>query len=212
MGWNFKPPAALTTMRRDGLGTSTVAETWGFHEEIDLHRAFDSGVTQLGLRRSSGIPYDSTAGSWYANHFLAGRFADFQVDWHGGHAAICGDCSSFRWDYAGHEHFGGVEFLGSRGGSGERKRTRQRCGCGNGNDQRANRKLSCIRESGCNWGSGRLAVDHDIAGRFFHAGPYQPAVHGDGCVQRRKHRRCDQPGGVEFYIDLSSQHQREWAG
>lgn len=199
-------------MRTGWARASTVAETWGFHEEIDLHRAFDSGITQLGLRRSSGIAYDSTTTSWYANHFLAGGFADFQVDWRGEHAAICGDCPSFRWDYAGHEHFGGMEFLGSRGGSGERKRTRQRYGCGNGNDQCAKRKLSCIRESGCNWGSGRLAVDHDIASRFIHAGSYQPAIYGDGCVQRRKQRRCNQPGGMEFDVNLGGQHQREWAG
>jgi hypothetical protein len=161
-----------------------------------LHRDFIPGVAQLGLwRRSFGNPLAITVHAVHAKHtdytndaigLLAGNFAGIHGDWHGEHAAICGDGSSFRRHHEGYEQFGGVEFDGCKHCVNQRWRSGQWC-CGrHGNDRRAIGNGSRIGNAGCDCGSRESEVDHDIAGGIFHAGQYQPAVLGDGRLQRRQ--------------------------
>jgi hypothetical protein len=164
------------------------------HEGCHLHRDFNPGVAQLGLwRRGFGKPLAITGHAVYAEHadytknaigVVAVDCAGVHVDWHGEHAAICGDGSAFGRQHEGYEQFGGVEFFGCERRVDQRQRFGQRR-CGRlGNDQRAIRNSSWIGDARGNCGSRQSEVDHDIAGSFVHGGQYQPAIHGDRCLQR----------------------------
>jgi hypothetical protein len=161
-----------------------------FHESSYLHRALIPGVAQLGLRRRSFGKSLAIAGhTVHANSaigLVAGNYAGVYLDWHGKHATICGNGSSFRRHHERHEQFCGVEFVGCEHRVDQRRRAGQRFCSRHGHDQRAIGNDSRIGDTCCDCGSGQSEVDHDIAGGLVDAGSYQPAVHSDRRLQRRQ--------------------------
>lgn len=181
-------------MRPDELGHPWIADLGEGHEESYVYCSLIAGGTELGLRRGFfgeqlaiivWIGRIGGIGRKSVGH-LGGGYAGVNIDWHGEHAAICGDGPSFRQHYERRKQCRHVEFVGCQRGVDQRGRVGQRrCGWhgnnwgGFGNDSRIGDVIG-------NSGGGQSAVDYDFAGGFVDSGQHQPAIYGDRRVQRRQ--------------------------